>query len=673
MKKISMLFSLPLISSAAVLYSEAIKLTPGWNIISTPRILESHSFSLPETSDNFDIFVLNASSTSGWSTFSDVGQTEFTPLYGYFVNNKNVAAQTLTFNYKDTSATPNARIFERTFSRTGWYSFGIANATYAKKTSDDATDSNNPGNVLHSLSTGYDSVIDLTDEFYAQALNRHAVGNTWKQAVASDINSLNDFRDTKGYVVYMNSANTLYSGFQNNNVSTPFVAGSVSFARTSGFTATTTSPSISAVKIGSFTIQVGAGENIIIDSVGVNPNVSGYAVTNITNLTLKEGSTVLGTPVGNPSASTSTFTLSNYVISPSTSKTFDVYADIGSASTGSTTASMSVTYHGLISDVSEVASASGVAVTSIVSVLADATLIGSSPVSQYVVGGSTFGIATYRLSTVQAGTTATVRELRFTTTGTDAIESITVSGVTAAVVGSGPGATTTVTGFSIAVGSTGSDVPVTIKYAGFLNSTSGGTLTQSIPSTSITLGYIEATSGSGSVITNSTAVASNAMILVASKPTITVASGSGSAAITLGAENKVGEFTVTADANGKISIASTSLDVSSVGITASEFTGYRLADGGTTIPTATLETAGNSSTTPVFTFSPAYEISAGQSKTFSVYATVNGVAQNGIVPYASSTLTSPATFKWNDFVGGNTAQNGSMMYNFPVSSFVTTH
>jgi hypothetical protein len=73
--------------------------------------------------------------------------------------------------------------------------------------------------------------------------------------------------------------------------------------------------------------------------------------------------------------------------------------------------------------------------------------------------GTTFGIATFKLSTAAAGTSATVRELRFATAGTDAIESITVGGVTAPVISGG---TTTVSGLNIAISSTGAVTPPTV-------------------------------------------------------------------------------------------------------------------------------------------------------------------------------------------------------------------
>lgn len=125
--------------------SQNVALSPGWNIVSTSRLLESHSFSVAETSANFDIYALDPLRASGWATMADLGQTEFMPLYGYFVNNKTSGQQTLTFNYR-TNVTPSERLFERKFTVPGWYSVGIANPTYAKKQGEVSSgDSNNPG------------------------------------------------------------------------------------------------------------------------------------------------------------------------------------------------------------------------------------------------------------------------------------------------------------------------------------------------------------------------------------------------------------------------------------------------------------------------------------------------------------------------------------------------
>jgi len=49
---------------------------------------------------------------------AQLNQTEFTPLFGYFINNKTGQDQTLILNYKN-DLLPNERIFERNFSEAG--------------------------------------------------------------------------------------------------------------------------------------------------------------------------------------------------------------------------------------------------------------------------------------------------------------------------------------------------------------------------------------------------------------------------------------------------------------------------------------------------------------------------------------------------------------------------
>jgi subtilisin family serine protease len=202
-------------------YSQSITLSPGWNIVSTPRLLASHIFSAPETLSNFSIVILDASRPSGWATMSELGQTEFMPLYGYFINNKTATSQVLTLNYR--AATEGERSFNRSFTTSGWYSFGIANPAYAKIQGPDTTDINNPDNILHSLlgaTSNYDSVVDFTDASFFGNPNSVALSDPWKivtrsndPANTTEINSLNDFRETKGYAVYI-KAPTALSGSQ---------------------------------------------------------------------------------------------------------------------------------------------------------------------------------------------------------------------------------------------------------------------------------------------------------------------------------------------------------------------------------------------------------------------------------------------------------------------------
>ncbi|MGC8776218.1 MAG: hypothetical protein ACP5QN_02830, partial [Minisyncoccia bacterium] len=195
-------------------FTQKIYLYPGWNIVSAPRVLESYSFSIEETSDNFDIYVLNPESLSGWSTMAELGQTMFQPLFGYFINNKTNNIQTLTFNYKQ-EIPPNERLFYRNFSKTGWYSIGVANPTYVKPRHDNSmVDLNNPINILYSIKDNISSVIDFTNgNDYPWMVK---VSSNWKGVNASSINNLDDFRDTKGYAIFVNNPNNaLYEGFQN--------------------------------------------------------------------------------------------------------------------------------------------------------------------------------------------------------------------------------------------------------------------------------------------------------------------------------------------------------------------------------------------------------------------------------------------------------------------------
>lgn len=218
------LFILPSQVKASALYSQPITLNQGWNIVSTPKVLESHTFSVAETSNNFDIYALDASKTSGWSTLADLGQTEFTPLFGYFINNKTGSNQTLTFNYKNVSIPE--QLFNRTFTTSGWYSFGIANSSYAKSADSDNTDINNPDNILQSLigtSVHYGDVVDFTDA--NSSTSSVAVSNPLKSATRSadisnstEINTLKDFRETKGYAIYIKDSNVTYNGLQNKTI-----------------------------------------------------------------------------------------------------------------------------------------------------------------------------------------------------------------------------------------------------------------------------------------------------------------------------------------------------------------------------------------------------------------------------------------------------------------------
>lgn len=194
-------------------FSHVISLEPGWNLVSTPRLLASHAFSASSTSVNYDIYVMNPSSASKWSTMAEINQTEFQPLFGYFINNKVGTTTTLTFNYQENVA-PNDRFFSRNLLA-GWNAIGVANPGYALKQKDPYDiDTNNVKSILNSLSSSVQSVYDLTANQSTKYSTK--VSDEWANAIYADANSLNDFRDTKAYVVY-NTSDGVYNGYQNND------------------------------------------------------------------------------------------------------------------------------------------------------------------------------------------------------------------------------------------------------------------------------------------------------------------------------------------------------------------------------------------------------------------------------------------------------------------------
>ena len=301
--------------------SDIIYLSPGWNIISTPRIVSSHSFSATENSSNFDIYVLVG---SNWSTMAGIGQTEFTPLYGYFINNKTGTTQSLTLNYAD-NTTPNQRLFSMPFNQTGWYSIGPANPTYMRSKCDSTNNIGNVGNILYSFNGYYSSVLDFTSDSFNNSPNSVAVGNNWKAVVPTDLNSLNDFRELKGYADYINKSGGTYSGFQNTDQSQSCSPPAINVVAASTSTLDIYAGAFN--KIGSYIIYSPNTEGVSISSLSVEIATSSY--TNYQDLVVKIG----GKQFGATTTVTSSTDIYNFsgtpeVISAGSSTTIDVYADV---------------------------------------------------------------------------------------------------------------------------------------------------------------------------------------------------------------------------------------------------------------------------------------------------------------------------------------------------------
>ncbi len=433
----------------------------------------------------------------------------------------------------------------------------------------------------------------------------------------------------------------------------------IPFTKTESFTTKSVSLNTKNAKIGSFTLSAGK-EAVLVEKVLVGLNVSGYDIKNISNLTLRSGGIILGSPITNPKSDDigkNIFTFKSVGIQENDSRIFDVYADVGSATSGSVISNMDIYYTGVASTITRIVSVTGNAISSIFAGLAIPTAV-SLPKSQLVIGGSVFDIATFKLKTSVDGTVATVRELTFSVINKEAIESITVNRITARVVDG----QAVISGLNIPINSSGTDVSVSVKFAKFKDS--GGILTSSISDAGIVLKKVEAVSGSGYVITDTTLVKSNNMTIIGSRPTVTVSSGD-KENLTLGYENKIGEVTVMAGVDGDVAIKSISFDVSSNGMVWSNFESVRIAEGTTTIRDSFV----SGQTVLVANFVNPYIIPADRPRTLSLYAVVRGDPSQNTITSVTSKLTSAETFKWMDIIGGQKQYNGSEILNFPTNSY----
>lgn len=261
--------------------------------------------------------------------------------------------------------------------------------------------------------------------------------------------------------------------------------------------------------------------------------------------------------------------------------------------------------------------------------------------SRHVIGGTLFSPGSVKVVTAQ-GSAATIKEMRFTSILTpDSIESVTVNGVTAPFISG----VATLANLNLSVSN--SDIPVMVKYSGFQNSTTGGSLTSGGLS-GLTLTSVTAVDQSNRILLAAVPMGFNPMTLVASKPTVIISSNPGPA-LSLGSDTKVGEFTVSSDANGKISLVSAYISLVPGNITSPVFSSFRITDAtGVTMPTGTVSMS--SPTSVVVFFDSSYEILAGQSRTYGLYAKVDGTSAGSGVPYVTSSLTALA---WKDVIGGN--------------------
>jgi len=443
------------------------------------------------------------------------------------------------------------------------------------------------------------------------------------------------------------------------------------------------------------TFNAGAGSNPI--SITVNGQVFTYTVTATTTnyafvasqlASAITGSSTSPVSVSINNQSTSTvLTLtslvggssSNYTLTTSVGATGGTLTASGAALTGgsSTTATSATvvttlsaiaqgqTSHSTLTITGNNAVGQTITVTSGALGVSSA-IVNTSPVAQFVVGGSTFPVVIYN-ATSSVGN-STITEMDFTTTNST-ISSVTVGGVTAPVVSG----TAIVTGLAINVpsGFAGANIPVSVTY----NTVGQNGLSTDGLSSTLTLTLVKSQNGNNAIATLSPlSISSNAMTLVASKPTVVVANPGSS--VTLGGSTELIDITVSADPAGDINLDSLPISVTTNGgslqipaqILVIKDANNNVISTATT-STFTVGTGATATTSVSFLngVTTGYRIPAGTSQTFKVFANPTGYSGTAGTLSIGTQLGSASFLKWTDINGGSaeSALTGASLANYP--------
>ena len=336
-------------------------------------------------------------------------------------------------------------------------------------------------------------------------------------------------------------------------------------------------------------------------------------------------------------------------------------------------------------------------------------VVGSTPgtVSTITVGTSTASVVTPATTTLNAaitstsattvgvtasglpvGTILTVGSEQMLVTasnGTSYTVTRGVNGTTAATASNGatvtPSGLAYLTGLAISVpnGTSGAYVDAYQTYSP-VNGTTGSLMSGSTSQVSLT--YVKSTIGSTTTSGAVTPAPGNTVMLVGSEPTVTVNTAQQTGLI-VGGQNQIGQVTIAANAAGTIGVNQIQFSIGnsgfSSGFSVSSVTPI-ISDSGAAVAATGATCANTTSSLITCTFSGTngYIITAGTSKTFSLYATVTGTTAASSTVSVSSQLV-PATFNWTDIAGGGTAgaRHGTEViggvtggiYGFPTNSY----
>lgn len=434
-------------------------------------------------------------------------------------------------------------------------------------------------------------------------------------------------------------------------------SSNVTFAVAAGSAASTRAPNSQQVRIGSFTLQTGSAEGVTVNQITVGQ--TGTMGTQLTNLTVRDGSTVLGTPIGNPTGS-NTFS-TNVSVPVNSTKTFDVFADFGSASAGLTAIpSMQLTYRGNTSNLTTTGSVvAGITTTANVSSIAagDVTFKAQSfPTAKFLVTGSTgasnVAVGSFNVKATSGIGGAVINKLGFSVPA-NTIGSVTVNGKTGSVIGGM--ATVTDVAINVPGDASGIDIPVTVSLICINNSGCAGV---SNSNATVTLANVEYNNGITvtNVVPTLAVTPTNKMVGSVPRVTMTGSTGGGLTNTT----QQIGSFTVAADAAGDVVLTTIPLTTSVAGACALTNVHLRDAQGNTSL---TGNVAAGSDVAAAF--STARTLTKGTSETYTVWGTVASCSGAAGTQSVSFQLGAKAGFLWNDVLGGVTGITGALFESYP--------
>jgi len=449
--------------------------------------------------------------------------------------------------------------------------------------------------------------------------------------------------------------------------------GALSIAMAPGYASNqTVNPNTSNVKVGSYVIQnTSTTEGVNITNLAVALTAT---TTNMSNLRTLEtsGSGAIGIA---PQA-TNNFSV-NFTLDPGQTKTIDIMADLGAATSGVIITTLLPTAQGSGSHVvlTPGSATTGQTLTIQTGSVAVPTLNAApaSMAAQFIVGG-TQNLATSQYNFVATNGVATISELKFTVGGsamtstTTPITTVTVGGKSAPVVSG----VAYLTGLNISVPNSPAGANVNVQ-ASFGSVGTNGIPSNQTATTSLT--YMKYTIGGVTTSTSTIAVVGNTYTLVGTKPTVTVQDSSDSL---LNGSVKVAEVTVSADAAGDLKLTALPISVTSTGAVtvASSTNNIVVKDtAGNTVTTTNtylLVTAGGTGTDTI-NFTNGDTITAGSSKTYRIYVTAATVSGAVNTTSLSTKLGVSSSFTWTDQNGGVAGITGANIYNYPDTTSVITN